>query len=508
MHASQVYFSLPSCCRLSKTPPFAADAISDASGGLNKARCSCSPVAIFDLDGTLITTRSGKKFPVDANDWKFLFEQQIRTQLRRLHDRGYSIFILSNQLGVSLGHVSLAELTAKVDAVQRLLQVPLTACLCCADDIYRKPRPAAASFIFKDLLPLLQEQQQPELAVFTATTKAATACPAASVLGCDDYPRVFFVGDAAGRPGDHSAADLKLALNVGMHFYTPEQFFGGKGAPHLPLLSRRLHGAVVGNEPQQLVMVTDRKKSSKDKSDTSITSLVFDPIELLSSSTTQAGDLQQQRRIKTMEGGADTAKEAEECQQQQQQKSSQELVILIGAPGSGKSTLVDRLFPQHAVVRQDDLKVKAKCVEVCAQLLREGKSVVVDRQNTTKEDREIFIQLAKTHGRGDCTVRGIALLWPKEVCLHLGIFRSLATALRNSSSREAASSATSSSVSRYRLVKVPKVVVNTFYANVEPPTVEEGFTKVEIHKDVSTDFLLYDDFCSEAERCMFGSFLD
>ena len=37
-----------------------------------------------------------------------------------------------------------------------------------------------------------------------------------------DKDRSFFVGDAAGRPGDHSAADRKLALNVGLQFFTPE----------------------------------------------------------------------------------------------------------------------------------------------------------------------------------------------------------------------------------------------------------------------------------------------
>ena len=37
----------------------------------------------------------------------------------------------------------------------------------------------------------------------------------------------FFCGDAAGRPGDHSAADYMYALNVGIPFITAESLFGG-----------------------------------------------------------------------------------------------------------------------------------------------------------------------------------------------------------------------------------------------------------------------------------------
>jgi bifunctional polynucleotide phosphatase/kinase len=37
--------------------------------------------------------------------------------------------------------------------------------------------------------------------------------------------RSFFVGDAAGRPGDHSDTDRKWAVNAGLPFFVPEQLF-------------------------------------------------------------------------------------------------------------------------------------------------------------------------------------------------------------------------------------------------------------------------------------------
>lgn len=37
-----------------------------------------------------------------------------------------------------------------------------------------------------------------------------------------DMAESYFVGDAAGRPGDHSGTDRKWAMNAGLKFYTPE----------------------------------------------------------------------------------------------------------------------------------------------------------------------------------------------------------------------------------------------------------------------------------------------
>jgi len=41
-----------------------------------------------------------------------------------------------------------------------------------------------------------------------------------------DKETSFFVGDAAGRHGDHSAVDLQFAAGVGIRFYTETEFFG------------------------------------------------------------------------------------------------------------------------------------------------------------------------------------------------------------------------------------------------------------------------------------------
>lgn len=53
----------------------------------------------------------------------------------------------------------------------------------------------------------------------------------------------FYCGDAAGRlanwaPGkkkDHSMADKLLAENLGLKFYTPEQFFLGHSIANVPM---------------------------------------------------------------------------------------------------------------------------------------------------------------------------------------------------------------------------------------------------------------------------------
>jgi hypothetical protein len=39
-----------------------------------------------------------------------------------------------------------------------------------------------------------------------------------------DKAASYYVGDAAGRPGDHAATDRKWALNVEISFFTPEVF--------------------------------------------------------------------------------------------------------------------------------------------------------------------------------------------------------------------------------------------------------------------------------------------
>ncbi|CAM9964711.1 unnamed protein product, partial [Hapterophycus canaliculatus] len=61
-------------------------------------------IVAFDMDGTLIKTKSGKKFGDTPDDWQ-LWHSKIPEVLRRWHDRGYKVAIISNQMGVGSGKV-------------------------------------------------------------------------------------------------------------------------------------------------------------------------------------------------------------------------------------------------------------------------------------------------------------------------------------------------------------------------------------------------------------------
>ncbi len=77
----------------------------------------------------------------------------------------------------------------------------------------------------------------------------------------------------------------------------------------------------------------------------------------------------------------------------------QELVILVGYPGSGKTTLAESIFKKdtnYRILHSDDLKVESKIKQQLINNLENGFSVVIDATNPSIEKRCLFIKIAKS----------------------------------------------------------------------------------------------------------------
>ena len=89
--------------------------------------CESKPkIAAFDMDGTLITTKSGRVFPLNPQDWKLLYEPQVKQTLQKLHhEDNYKIVIITNQAGIGTGKLSKNDFRSKVESIVNSIQVPL-----------------------------------------------------------------------------------------------------------------------------------------------------------------------------------------------------------------------------------------------------------------------------------------------------------------------------------------------------------------------------------------------
>jgi len=148
-------------------------------------------IAAFDLDDTLINTKSGKKLAKEMTDWK-LMNDKVKPKLQELVKNGYSIIIFTNQKGIGKsGKVD--EFEDKIKAIKDELGVNLTAYVSLKDDYNRKPFPGMFEY---------HTSQHPV-----------------------DKTHSFYVGDAYSSVDAFSDSDYKFALNNKIPFYIADNYF-------------------------------------------------------------------------------------------------------------------------------------------------------------------------------------------------------------------------------------------------------------------------------------------
>jgi bifunctional polynucleotide phosphatase/kinase len=141
---------------------------------------SAKPYAIFDFDGTLVKPKDGRQFPRNVSDWQYL--RPSVPDMLRSYAATHTLVIVTDQ-----------SKPWKVDMIHTVIA-----------DMALPELPTVVIGV---------KTQKPSTAHFTSVFPSFL--PAGS----------FYVGDAAGRPGDWSDRDKVFAQALSLPFKVPEEVF-------------------------------------------------------------------------------------------------------------------------------------------------------------------------------------------------------------------------------------------------------------------------------------------
>ncbi len=153
------------------------------------AAAPTKPFAMFDFDGTIVKPKDGRPFPFNARDWQYI-RPTVRSTLHSYAET-HTLIIVTDQ-----------SKAWKVDMIHTVIA-----------DI-ALPMPPTVIIGVKT--------QKPSTVHFSSVFPIV---PAGS----------FYVGDAAGRPGDWSDRDKAFAQALGVPFKVPEEVFAMPAPAPAPL---------------------------------------------------------------------------------------------------------------------------------------------------------------------------------------------------------------------------------------------------------------------------------
>jgi len=357
-------------------------------------RFNSSKILALDLDGTLIKPEIGKIFPVSIDDWVFIYNMK---KIRDYSKKGYKIVIMTNQKGCyqGKGKLTFDDFKTRWFNICDTLKVPAYILAAPQDDFYRKPATGMWDFMEKNL--------NGDLKI--------------NLKDC------IYVGDAAGRKGDHSDVDIKYAINIGVTFMTPEEFFEDSKDFPFDSLKENLKG--------------------------------FNPREYMESELIKEIHLNNQDSWKNIERIT---------------KGGKSVLMMIGSPASGKSSLAklikDRLDPTLTIILSlDTEKTKDKLKKALINCVHkdnlECTNVIIDATNGTKKARQEWIDAIKKTNP-DVNIFGIFMNVDKNVVMHFNELRKLRTVINP----------------EYHSKNIPDVAIHSFFKKYEEPSKDEGFNNI------------------------------
>jgi len=215
----------------------------------------------------------------------------------------------------------------------------------------------------------------------------------------------YYCGDAAGRVKDFSTSDLYFANNCSLRFRTPEEVFANANSE--TLACKKINGLKLYSGDQWI----DGKLSNPRE---------IVPIQMIEDITLP---------ILT---------------------SKKTLIIMVGAPGSGKTSLAQRmgLVNNMVVVNGDSLKNKKEQIRVCQESIHvdDSSGIIIDNTNPQKSTREEWMQRVPD----DWDKRILYIDIPKPVSFHLTKYRHF-----------------------HGYKRIPSVAIHIYYKRLEEPSDDE-----------------------------------
>jgi len=151
-------------------------------------------------------------------------------------------------------------------------------------------------------------------------------------------------------------------------------------------------------------------------------------------------------------------------------KSSKRIVIMVGSPASGKSFYSHELETTYGYLRinKDDMKSDAIMLKAYDAGLKEGRNIVIDGTNPTKENRSKWITIAR---KASYEITIVWMNFPMYVVEFLNNYRIAKNKNQNS--------------------HVPAVAMRVYYKKLEIPLQSECDTLIEINKINTNEMLSF-----------------